>query len=207
MAKLVVVSDGFNSQTLILRVGANVAGRHPDCAFQIDHFTVSSRHCEFILSPDGVLVRDLNSTNGTFVNSEPVKEAWLCKGQTVHLGNVELIVEDTEIVIAIPQAPPREIPRMGVGSPAVLPPGTLVCSRHEHLAATYKCTGCSNLSCGKCVRSIKRKGGQPLFICPVCNGKCLPVARASKKKTFMDTLRRTVKMPFMALTGRSSTPE
>jgi hypothetical protein len=206
MARLVIKMDGFEDRALNLRIGANCIGRNPDCDFQIDHATLSSRHCELVLSPEGVLLRDCNSTNGTFVDCEPVTEAWLRPGQTVHLGDVQLLVESVEITIAIPkfQQPANKFPQAGVGSPVVMPPGALVCPRHSHALATYKCTQCSELMCGKCVRSIKRQGGQALFFCPVCNGKCVGISTAPKKKTFLDTLRKTVKMPFDALVGRSA---
>ena len=55
------------------------------------------------LTDEGVLLHDCDSTNGTFVNGDPVKEAWLHPGQTVHLGDVELFIESTEVNVAIPK--------------------------------------------------------------------------------------------------------
>ena len=103
MARLLIKTEGLENQTLELRLGVNHVGRDPDCDFPIDHPTVSTSHCELVLSNDGVMLRDCDSTNGTFVNGEPVKEAWLLPGQTVHLGDVELFVETTEVNVAIPQ--------------------------------------------------------------------------------------------------------
>ncbi len=203
MARLLIQMEGMENRSLNLRIGPNRVGRNSECDFQIEHATVSSRHCEFVLSTDGVLLRDCDSTNGTFVNSEPVKEVWLQAGQTVNLGDVKLLVESTEITIAIPkfqQPGGQKFPQAGVGSPVVMPPGALVCPRHLEALASHKCTQCSELMCGKCVRSIKRHGGIALFLCPVCSGKCVRISTDPKKKTFMDALRRTVKLPFTALT-------
>lgn len=202
MARLLIQMDGIESRTLNLRLGSNFVGRSLDCDFQIDHSTISSRHCELILSTEGVLLRDCNSTNGTFVDGEPIKEARLRPGQSVHLGEVKLFVESAEVTIAIPKIQqPAAVP-VGVGSPVVMPPGALVCPRHLNAFATYKCTQCSEVMCGKCVRSIKRHGGVALLLCPVCNGKCLRIKAEPKKKTFIDTLRKTVKLPFASLAER-----
>ena len=205
MAKLLINTKGFENRCINLRLGINRVGRNPECDFQIDHPSISSRHCEFLLSTDGLLVRDLDSTNGTFVDSEQVKEATLLTGQKVTLGGVDLLVESTEITIAIPkfQQPvvvQHKFPQAGVGSPVVMPAGVLVCPRHQEDLATYKCTQCSELVCGKCLHLIKRHGGQALSLCPVCSGHCMRIiTEPQKKKTFLDTLRKTVKMPFVRL--------
>ena len=88
MARLLIKTRGLENQTLELRFGTNHVGRDSDCDFPIDHPTVSSNHCELVLSSEGVMLRDCGSTNGTFVNGDHVKETWLLPGQTVHLGDV-----------------------------------------------------------------------------------------------------------------------
>ena len=123
-----------------------------------------------MLSGDGVLIRDCDSTNGTFVNGEPVKEAWLHPGQTVRLGDVELFVESTEVNVAIPKFE-RERPK----PPVVLPGGVMLCPRHPQVPATYKCTHCHEVMCDSCVHVMRRKGGQPLFLCTLCSHKCEPI--------------------------------
>jgi len=47
------------------------------------------------------------STNGTFVNGDPVKEAWLASRPDGELGDVELFIESTEVNVAIPQVRAR----------------------------------------------------------------------------------------------------
>ena len=73
MARLLIKTEGLKSQTLELRLGVNQIGRSPECDFPIDHPTVSVNHCQIVLSNDGVLIRDGGSTNGTFVNGDPVR--------------------------------------------------------------------------------------------------------------------------------------
>jgi FHA domain len=191
MARLLIKTDGLENQTLELRFGVNHVGRDPACDFPIAHPSVSALHCELVLSNDGVLIHDCDSTNGTFVNGEEIKEAWLRTGQTVQLGEVTLFVENTDIAIAIPQYE-RERPK----PPVVLPGGVMLCARHPHMQVTYKCTYCNEVMCGSCVHVLRRKGGQPLFLCPLCSHPCefISVAEPPKKKTVMQALHRTVKM-------------
>ena len=86
MARLLIKTVGLENETLELRFGVNHVGRDPACDFTIVHPSVSALHCELVLSSDGVLIHDCDSTNGTFVNGEPIKDAWLRAGQTVRLG-------------------------------------------------------------------------------------------------------------------------
>jgi hypothetical protein len=193
MARLLIKTEGLENQILELRLGVNRVGRDPDCEFCIDHPTISSVHCEMVLSNDGVYIRDCGSTNGTFVNGKPVMEAWLDPGQEVRLGDVELLVENTGANVAIPKFD-RERPK----PPVILPDGIVACSRHAQLQATYKCTHCLDVMCEGCVRMMRIKGGQPVFLCPLCSRKCerIQVAPPKKKKGLVGFLD-TVKLKFM----------
>lgn len=93
MAKLVVLSEGFTGLTYELKVEKTTVGRLEDNAFQIAEQSVSSHHCELLQRVDDVLVKDLNSTNGTFINGEQIKEATLKPGQILRLGQVEMRLE------------------------------------------------------------------------------------------------------------------
>lgn len=194
MARLLIKTEGLENRTLELRLGVNHVGRDTDCDFPINHPTVSTCHCELELSAEGVLLRDCDSTNGTFVNGDPVKEAWLLPGQTVNLGDVELFVESTEINIAIPKYErPRPKP------PVVLEDGVILCPQHPQVPVTYKCTHCNEVMCNGCVHVIQLQGGLPLFLCPKCSHKCEPVEAVKtekKKKTFIGFLQDTVKLRF-----------
>ncbi|MGH7952064.1 MAG: FHA domain-containing protein, partial [Limisphaerales bacterium] len=153
MARLLIKTKGLANRTLELRLGVNHVGRDPDCDFPIGHSTVSSNHCELVVSTDGVLLRDCDSTNGTFVNGDLIREAWLLPGQEVKLGDVELFVENTEVNISIPQYErPRPKP------PVVLADGAMLCPRHPQTPATYKCIYCNEIMCNFCVHIMRRKG-------------------------------------------------
>ena len=73
-------------------------GRATGADFSIDAALVSRIHCRLIATPGGGLeVRDLESTNGTFVNGKRVQSAQLASGDRIQIGRVELIaVRDAE---------------------------------------------------------------------------------------------------------------
>jgi predicted component of type VI protein secretion system len=114
MAKLQVLSGSMAGQTHELKVEKTTIGRVEDNAFQIAEPSVSSHHCEVILSVNDVIIRDLNSTNGTFINGEKITESVLKPGQTLKLGQVELRIDDGSAMPA-PSAP------SGGGAPAAAP--------------------------------------------------------------------------------------
>ena len=90
MAKLVILTQGLTGRAHELSVDRTTIGRVEDNMFQIAEASVSSHHCEVYLRGNEVLIRDLNSTNGTFINNEKISESTLKPGQTLRLGNVEL---------------------------------------------------------------------------------------------------------------------
>jgi predicted component of type VI protein secretion system len=91
MAKLVVLNEGLTGQSFELKSEKTTVGRVEDNSFRLEVGSVSSHHCEILLRGDEVVVKDLNSTNGTFVNGQQVtKEAVLKPGQTLRLGQVEI---------------------------------------------------------------------------------------------------------------------
>jgi CheY-like chemotaxis protein len=90
MAKLVVISKGLPPASHELGEKWVTIGRAHDNSFQIVEASVSSRHCEVKLRGDELVVRDLQSTNGTFVAGKKVSEGVLKIGQTLRVGEVEL---------------------------------------------------------------------------------------------------------------------
>ncbi len=93
MAKLDVLSAGMTGRTHELKVDKTTIGRVEDNTFQIAEPSVSSHHCEVLLRGPDVVVRDLNSTNGTFINGEKVSETVLKPGQVLRLGQIEMRLE------------------------------------------------------------------------------------------------------------------
>lgn len=93
MVKLVVLSAGLAGRAHELNAERITIGRLEDNSFPLTEPSVSSHHCEIITKGDTVTVRDLNSTNGTFINGEKITEAVLKPGQTLRLGQIEMRLE------------------------------------------------------------------------------------------------------------------
>ena len=64
-------------------------GRAPDNMIQIDDRSVSGRHAQLLLVDERYQLKDLDSTNGTRVNSETATEVFLRLGDRVRFGKVE----------------------------------------------------------------------------------------------------------------------
>jgi hypothetical protein len=194
MARLQVKTDGLKLRLLELRLGTNRVGRDPDADFTLAHPSVSFTHCEFILSHDGVFVRDCDSTNGTFVNSESIKAAHLQPGQNVRLGDVELEVESTDAAIAIPK-----IEHEKIAPPQMQADGSLLCRRHPESSVTFRCTHCHEQLCTACLHVLRLQGGsKPLYLCPLCSHQCERIHKVEKKKeNFFGRLERTMRMPLL----------
>ena len=105
MAKLVILNQGMTGRAFELNVERTTVGRVEDNTFQIADASVSSHHAEIILRGSELLIRDLNSTNGTFINGEKISEAVLQPGQTLRFGQVELKIDDGKSVSAPAPAP------------------------------------------------------------------------------------------------------
>src|SRR3569832_811295 len=92
-AQLRLLSPGAEPQTVALDAGRNSIGRAANNHVTVEAPTVSDLHCEVEITPTSAIVRDLGSTNGTFVNGEPVQEGVIQSGQTLRVGDVELLFE------------------------------------------------------------------------------------------------------------------
>lgn len=193
MARLLKTNGAGEPEVLELNLGVNQFGRDPENHFPVNHPTVSTHHCELILTADGVLLRDCNSTNGTFVNDAMVKQAVLQAGQRLRLGDVEFLVDTTDVRIAIP-----EIERPVPAPPVVLPDGAMLCQRHPGSKVTHRCTHCHSVLCDECVTRMRRKGGKTLKLCKLCSSPVeLLAAEKPKKKSFLAKLTATIKLPFL----------
>jgi FHA domain len=191
MPRLLIKCDEIPVRSYELRVGVNRLGRSAKNDLQLDHPTVSGAHCEIIVSADGILVRDLGSTNGTYIDQEQITERSIERGSTLHVGEVEMELEPIKQNIAIPKF---EEPQPARG-PQVLPDGAVSCPNHLEVRATFRCIHCKQLMCDECVHRIKRVGGKLHLLCPVCSNACEPISAPKRKRSFLGFLQKTLKMP------------
>lgn len=89
---VMVTSDGTNRELAVAKLPL-IVGRSAECKLRIPVDSVSRQHCELDENDDEELViRDLKSSNGTYVNRERVKERELLPGDLVSIGPVVFVV-------------------------------------------------------------------------------------------------------------------
>jgi serine/threonine protein kinase len=64
---------------------ATVIGRAQECDLVLKSADVSKRHCRIVVQPDQVIVEDLASSNGTFVNGEQIDRVKLADGDELEI--------------------------------------------------------------------------------------------------------------------------
>jgi hypothetical protein len=191
MARLTYLNGPLAGLAVDLRPGVNRVGRAPDNDIQIADGSVSSHHCEFTVSEIGVAVRDLGSTNGSFLEGQPISKDMITSKKNLRLGTIEMIIEIPDAVIAIPERQKTEevfANFLEDGSPA--------CQNHATVPATQRCLRCEKSWCDDCVRKTGLAGSnRRLVTCLECGGGCSPIVYtpAAKKKglfgIFSDTFR------------------
>jgi hypothetical protein len=156
MAILVIRTKGLPPEGLELKKGVNRLGRSSGNDFMIQHETLSRFHCEVEVMEQGLTVRDMDSSNGTFVNGDPVvRPTPLRNGDLLRLGEVTLEVKDAPEPVEAGDVP--------------------ACVNHPDHPASMICTQCRRVFCGACVHLLKRTGGKLLRLCPACSGHCEPL--------------------------------
>ncbi len=86
--KLVMFKSDGQRKDFPLTKPVTTIGRGRECDLQVPVTNVSRRHCEIVIDDDEVDIRDLGSSNGTFVNNKRVTEAELDAGYRITLGPV-----------------------------------------------------------------------------------------------------------------------
>ncbi len=181
-----------------LEPGFNTLGRNPTNDYRVHDATVSSFHCEIVLSNDSVLVRDLGSTNGTFIDNQPVHEGQLAPGQILRLGSAELRLESQlmaePVEISIPELK-VELPPASV----TLPDGSVSCLNHPDTRGIVKCVKCERVFCEECVHVLRLTGGKKRVFCPACSGHCetlpgSPAPKQRRKRSLLGRLTQTIRI-------------
>ena len=116
MPVLIVKFEGSILQKVPTNGGSITIGRSPDNAIAIDNLAVSSRHAEIKSEQGQLVVEDLNSLNGTFVNNQRVKRSALKDGDVVLIGKHSIQVDEK----GTGEAPVRNTPQAAAGAKQTL---------------------------------------------------------------------------------------
>jgi pSer/pThr/pTyr-binding forkhead associated (FHA) protein len=93
LPRLTLILPDERPLTYELQAEYTYLGRAPENEISLAHPSVSSRHCIFILSGSDIVLRDLNSSNGTIVNGKTITETMLRPGDVIQIGVVEIRFE------------------------------------------------------------------------------------------------------------------
>lgn len=83
-------ANGVDSDIWVLDDGINTIGSGPDCDVRIESEFVSRHHAQLIKTPNGSILEDLNSTNGTYLNSRRINKRAVRAGDLVTIGKHRL---------------------------------------------------------------------------------------------------------------------
>ena len=86
-----LLQDG-SSRTYLVHEGSNILGRSNDADFRLPDTGVSRQHAEITWDGQVAVLVDLQSTNGTTVNDEPVENWMLADGDVITLGHSNIEV-------------------------------------------------------------------------------------------------------------------
>jgi predicted component of type VI protein secretion system len=84
---------GVGSQAIRLSCLPALIGRGSDADVRLDDVYVSRRHCEIVRAEDGLMVHDLGSKNGTFVNGVRVELSPLRPDDLLAVGGMRFMVQ------------------------------------------------------------------------------------------------------------------
>jgi len=90
MPKLILSMDGLVLKEIALDKERTTIGRKPSNDIQIDNLAISGQHAVITTILDDAFLEDQNSTNGTYVNGQPIKKHVLHNNDVVELGKYRL---------------------------------------------------------------------------------------------------------------------
>ena len=96
---LVIQEGNGQNREFSLNLSRVTLGREADCDIVLSDRNVSRHHAELSREPDGVVIKDLSSANGTFVNSQPVSSQRLKHLDIIQVGGVMIVFNDPGTVM------------------------------------------------------------------------------------------------------------
>ena len=109
MARLSITLPDSTPTVHELTEELNTIGRAPENSIQLEEPSVSGRHAELMVAGEICYLKDLDSTNGTTVNGQPVTSVQLRSGDRIRFGKVEACYECDAAGSAQPLPRPEEV--------------------------------------------------------------------------------------------------
>ena len=89
---LIRVTENGEQQPVPLNREHTLIGRLDDCHVRIPIAGVSRKHCEIVVNSGSITIRDLGSSNGTYVNQERIESQPLSAGDLISVGGLVFVL-------------------------------------------------------------------------------------------------------------------
>ena len=119
MSRLILKFESAALKEVPLGTRPVTIGRAPDNDIQIDNLAVSNYHARVYVEAGSLVVEDLNSLNGLFLNDIRVERAMLKDGDAILIGKHEILVDQTHDA-AVPVDAWRKAPAPRVNETMIL---------------------------------------------------------------------------------------
>ena len=90
---LMILSGSDRGKQFKLQQACNIFGRHIEADIMINDPKISRKHGVLTVSQEGVLLEDLQSTNGIFVGGKRISQQWLTVQDRIHVGDTILRID------------------------------------------------------------------------------------------------------------------
>ncbi|MBT5709315.1 MAG: FHA domain-containing protein [Verrucomicrobia bacterium] len=168
-------------ETYRLREGRTRVGRVSQNDLQIDDLALSAHHCEFLVSGNEVILKDVDSASGTFLDGELIEEAKVVSGQVINLGIFSIEAH------AVSETPVESRNAQSLALPVQLEDGTYSCQSHTVNRAEYECENCFALFCSKCFQGSLTD--RVALHCPRCEQALKAVDWSGMGRTRQDVVK------------------
>ena len=113
MPRLILQSEGHVGEVYELTAERYRIGRLPDNDIAIEDRSIGGHHVELALDGTDYRLFDLDSTNGSRINGEKVKEIKLRRNDVIRIGNVEILYESEHAPDLLPLPDPTQPVNVG----------------------------------------------------------------------------------------------
>jgi pSer/pThr/pTyr-binding forkhead associated (FHA) protein len=120
LSLMVMTAGKAEGQTIPVTLAQFIIGRDPECNLRPASAMISKRHCALLVRGGQVFLRDFDSTNGTFVNEEPVKgEVPLKNDDVLKVGplSFKVVIQGQPAPIKPTPPPPPARPKVAEAAP------------------------------------------------------------------------------------------
>lgn len=99
LPKVHILTEGLPLKSFDLKEGANSIGRGEDNLIHLPESSISTNHGIFTVANGTVTFKDLESTNGSFIDDNQITEAELKPGTVFRLGTIDFQLGGTLVEI------------------------------------------------------------------------------------------------------------